>query len=138
LDGCGSGSVSLRALYGDGAVIDQDGIGRIEQAVVAAVDGEAFSADPDIGVAAGDIVPDVVGEALGLRDAGAVAVGYDDGVAADHGLDAAEEDVVVAAAGWKEKEGGEKDPAHESIVNYFILQSQEAAGRTSSIAPPPG
>jgi hypothetical protein len=91
------------ALNGDGAVVHQDGIARVQAAVVAAVDLEHLAADADLGVAARGIAPDsragVVGEALGRRRAGAVAIGDDNGVTADLRLDASECEVVGAAAG---------------------------------------
>ena len=114
------------ALDGDYAVIDQDVVGRGEWAVVLGVDGEVVGADPDVGVAAGHVVPGVGGDFFGLGRVGAVAIGDGDRVGGDVGLDAAEEEVVGFAAGG-EGEQGDRDGetlAHDGSVNHFAYQSQ--------------
>jgi len=85
-------------------MIDQDGIGGADAPVGPAVYFQLIAADPDLGVAAGGIVVDPSRDLLRLGDTGPVAVGDDDFVGSDGGLDAPEEEIVGAGAGGEESE----------------------------------
>ena len=84
-------------------MIDQDGIVRAERAVVFAVDDELVAMNDYHGVAArSETVDQLLAGRFGLfrrRDGGSVTVGDGDLVRTNGGLDAAEEEVIGAAAG---------------------------------------
>jgi hypothetical protein len=102
-------------------VIDEDGVGCGDLAVGAAVDRQLGAAEFDVGVAAWNIAPSGLSmdgrELLGLRGAGAVAIGNADAVAAYLGFDFAEEQVIGAAAGRYGEDGKGESAGDQSARN---------------------
>jgi hypothetical protein len=111
---------------GDCAVIDEHAVLRTDFSVVTTVDVEAAASNPDIGVFAGNVAPDrgagFIGQAPRFGNAGAIAVGNQHIMRSDPSFHAAQEQVVVVAAGGcKADPHYGKEALHEKIVNYFVL-----------------
>src|ERR1039457_7445053 len=96
------------ALDGNHTVIHQHAIARIQAAIALAVHGEFLSADPYVRVAAGHVMVSRGVDLLRTGSAGAVAIRDDNGVGSEGRFDAAEEEVVTAAARGEKERGGEK------------------------------
>jgi hypothetical protein len=130
------------AVNRDPAVIDQDSIAGIQAAVGLPVHRELVAADPDIGVFAGRVAPDgragFIGEPLRLGHVDTVTIGDHHRVAAHRRFDAAEEQIVLAAACDYQKThcGQDAKSRHGRTINYFAIQSQDGiAGGGTEFAP---